>query len=68
MNFYHNQECLLSLSGLYISTTLQPCLMFASKAGADLSGAPELLALPTNIRLGWKDLPGTNTLIFYKNL
>jgi len=30
-----------------------------------LSGAPlegRLLALPTNNRLGWKDLPGANTL------
>jgi hypothetical protein len=27
-----------------------------------------LLALPTNIRLGWKGLPGTNTLAFYEHL
>jgi hypothetical protein len=30
-----------------------------------LSGTPlkgRLLALPANIRLGWKSLPGTNTL------
>jgi hypothetical protein len=38
-----------------------------------LSGAPlrvgsrKLLALPTNIRLGCKILPKTNTLAFYKN-
>jgi hypothetical protein len=25
------------------------------------------LALPTNIRLGWKGLPGTNTLAYYEN-
>jgi hypothetical protein len=25
-----------------------------------------LLALPTNIRLGWKGLPGTNTLAYYE--
>jgi hypothetical protein len=24
-----------------------------------------LLALPTNIRLGWRRLPGTNTLAYY---
>jgi len=42
-------------------------MLFVSKAGAytsDLSGAPLLgrfQALPTNIRLGWKSLPGTNT-------
>ncbi len=33
---------------------------------AYLSGAPErLLILPTNIRLDWKDLPGTNALLAY---
>jgi hypothetical protein len=26
-----------------------------------------LLALPTNIRLGWEGLPGTNTLAYYEN-
>jgi hypothetical protein len=25
-------------------------------------------ALPANIRLGWKDLAGTNTLAYYKNI
>jgi hypothetical protein len=25
------------------------------------------LALPTNTRLGWKGLPGTNTLAYYEN-
>jgi hypothetical protein len=25
------------------------------------------LALPTNIRPGWKGLPGTNTLAYYEN-
>jgi hypothetical protein len=25
-------------------------------------------ALPTNIKLGWEGLPGTNTLVYYKNL
>jgi hypothetical protein len=32
-------------------------LMFAGRAGAS----------PTNIRLGWKGLPGTTTLAHYKN-
>jgi len=27
-----------------------------------------LLALPTNIRLGWKSLPGTNPLAYSENL
>jgi hypothetical protein len=49
----------------------QPSLMFAGKAEPTqvkkLLGAP-LLALPANIRLGWKGLPGTNTLAYYGNL
>jgi hypothetical protein len=32
--------------------------------GASLSQAP---AFPTNIGLGWKSLPGTNTVAYYKN-
>ncbi len=35
-----------------------------------LSGAPfygRFLTLTTNIRLGWKGLPGTNALAYYKN-
>jgi len=37
---------------------------------AYLSGAPLwyiLLALPANIRLGWKSLPGANALAYYEN-
>ncbi len=36
-----------------------------------LSGAPltgRLLILPTNIRLGWKALPGTNTVAYHEHL
>ncbi len=56
---------------------LHPSLMFAGKleptqvtrvkqlSGAPLEGRP--LALPTNIRLGWRDLPGTKTLAYYEN-
>jgi hypothetical protein len=47
--------------------------MFVSKAGPtkvkDLSGAPlcgRLPALPANIIIRWKDLPGTNTLAYYE--
>ncbi len=39
-------------------------------AVVNLSGSPHLgrlLALPANIRLGMKGLPGTNALAFYKN-
>jgi hypothetical protein len=32
--------------------------------GASLGYAP---ALPTNIRLGWRSLPGTNTLAYYED-
>jgi len=35
--------------------------MFAGEAGAYFQ------ALPANIRLGWKGLPGTNTLAFYEH-
>jgi len=48
--------------------------MFMGKAGAypwkHLSGAPlygRPLPLPTNTRLGWTGLPGTNTLAYYEN-
>jgi hypothetical protein len=47
----------------------QPSLMFVSDARAHQSEAPfmwvKLLTLPTNIRLGWKGLPGTNALVVY---
>jgi hypothetical protein len=36
----------------------------------DLSDAPlygKLLVVPTNTRLGWKGLPGTNTLAYNDN-
>jgi hypothetical protein len=53
-------------------TTTSPCLW--AKTGPtqvkQLSGTPlwsRPLALPTNIRLGWKSLPGTNTLAYYEN-
>jgi hypothetical protein len=42
--------------------------MFAGKdRSLPLSGAHES-ALTENIRLGWKSLPGANTLAYYKNL
>jgi hypothetical protein len=43
--------------------------MFDSKAGAYPSEAPfRFLAFPTNIRPGWKSLPGKNTLAYNENL
>ncbi len=69
MNFRNKPDhlSLASLSSLI--------LMFAGKAKDYLSEATErystlgrLLASPTNIRLGWKGLPGTKSLAFYKKL
>jgi hypothetical protein len=39
--------------------------MFAGKVKC-LQGRP--LAIPANIKLGWKGLPGKNTLAYHKNL
>jgi hypothetical protein len=40
-------------------------MMFVGIAGAYPSGAPfRLVALPANIELDWKGLPGTNTLAY----
>jgi hypothetical protein len=52
--------------------SFQPSLMLVDKAKSltrekHISGAPlksRLLALRTNIRLGWKSLPGSNTLAY----
>jgi hypothetical protein len=45
--------------------------MFEIKAGACPIEAPilygRLLASSTNIRFGWKGLPGTNTPAYYNN-
>ncbi len=48
---------------------LQPSLMLAGKASELLKGASlrQALALPANITLGWRGLPGTNTLAYYEN-
>ncbi len=61
---FHNKQEYLSLASLSI---LVYCLWVRTGAyprvehlkGASLGYA---LALPTNIRLGWKGLPGTNAL------
>ncbi len=44
--------------------------MFVNKAGTYLSEAlkDRLLALPTNIRIGWKGLLVTNPLAHYEHL
>ncbi len=52
-----------------------PGLMFASKVRAYASESPfkcylqdRLVALPANIRLGYKGFPGTNTLAYCKKM
>jgi hypothetical protein len=44
-----------------------PILVLSGKAGAYQSGATysNLLALPTNIKLGWKWMAETNALAYY---
>ncbi len=39
--------------------------MFHSRVGSGAS-LGQALALPTNITLGWKGMPGINTLAYYK--
>ncbi len=65
MKIHYSLDCVLqaSLSSLV--------LIFASKAWDYLSEAHfrySTLDLPTNIRLGWKGLPGTNALPCYEDL
>jgi hypothetical protein len=49
----------------------QLSLMFVGKTESFPFEEPlrcsRLLALPSNSRLGWKGLPGTNTLAYYEN-
>jgi hypothetical protein len=48
--------------------SFQLSLLFVGKVGAYQSKAPFwlLLALPTNIKLEWKDLSRANTLVYYE--
>jgi hypothetical protein len=39
--------------------------MLTGKVRAYLTFQRRLLALPSNIRLGWKALPGTNALAYF---
>jgi hypothetical protein len=64
----------LLISKVYISIVVLSSLMCVGKATAYLSEAPfscstlgQALVLPTNIRLGWKGLPGTSTLAYYEH-
>jgi hypothetical protein len=71
MNNGNKRECLPHVS---LSNPKTNNLIFASKNGAypteATSTAPlwgRLLALPTNIRLGWKGLLGINTPSFFQH-
>jgi hypothetical protein len=62
-NFFDKIECLLlaSLSRIvYCLQVRQEPMQVKHTSGAPLLG--RLPALPKNIRLGWKGLPGANTL------
>jgi len=56
---------------LPLGKAFQDSTVFAGKAGAHPGeGAPllgRLLVFPTNNRLDWKGLPGTNTLAYYEH-
>jgi hypothetical protein len=52
----------------HIDINFHPSLLFTSKAGAHLTGVQNngrLLALPTNVRLGWKCMTLANTQAYY---
>jgi len=57
---FRNELERLSLASLSTS------VMFVDKAGAYPSDE-SALTLPANVRLGWKGLPGANTLAYCKN-
>jgi hypothetical protein len=62
--FYGRNLLIFNKLGCLFLTGLSS-LMFAGKTtDFQLTGDP--LSLPTNIRLGWKGLPGTNTLTYLK--
>ncbi len=61
------------LECLSLASFFQPSLIFVGEARSlPYSAAPKIFivqapALPANIRLGWKILPGANTLASYEN-
>ncbi len=68
MDFHNKLEC-LSLATI---SSLVYCLWVRPGAHPRVehlkcSSLRKALALPANIRLGWKGLPGTNTLAYYEN-
>jgi hypothetical protein len=71
MNVPNIPECLI-LARASLSSLVQ-CLQIKPEPSRvkNLSGAPflgRLLALPVNIRLGWKGLLGTNTLAYCEHV
>jgi len=61
LNFFIRNLRIFVISYSVCPWQAQLNLMFAGEAGAYFQ------ALPANIRLGWKGLPGTNTLAFYEH-
>jgi hypothetical protein len=58
-------------SGSFQKFVIYGCKKFYKICLRLLSGAPvygRLLALPTNISLGWKGWPGNNALAYYEKL
>jgi hypothetical protein len=66
-------QCYITLHGRALRLFIRipgkpflPSLMFVGKARAYPSDANKAPALPANIRLGWKGLPGKNALAYYQ--
>ncbi len=75
---FYGRNLLMSLISQSVCKTFQQSVIFVSKAGAYRGRTPEhlkgaspqgrLLAFPTDIRLGWKGLPATNTVAYQEHL
>ncbi len=60
---------MLSVSVMYADCPNKSIMLFVIMLNSLVPGATlrgRLLAIPLNIRLGWKDLPVTNTLAYWK--
>ncbi len=65
---YAKKFYIIDTSGLYYKTFYGRNLwIFVTSWSFCPWQAFKLLALPTNIRLDWKGLPGTNILAYYEN-
>jgi hypothetical protein len=64
----YSTETHVLMSSTFSSTTTPQLFQVYNLLGTFQALTPgRLLALPTNIRLGWKGLPGTSTLAYYEN-